>query len=139
MQKHGHTANGKISPTYYTWRAMIDRCTNPQHPHYARYGGSGVTVCERWRVFTNFLEDMGERPSGMTLDREKSEQGYFRENCRWATRKEQARQNRKLLTFNGETRSVGEWAKHIGVKQQTLSARLTRYGWPVERALTQGG
>jgi len=73
---HGHTTNRTFSKTYNSWRAMIDRC-KPQNV----YGKRGITVCERWRVFTNFLEDMGERPAGMEIDRGKG--NYTPENCQW--------------------------------------------------------
>lgn len=83
------------SPTYGSWRAMLKRCTNPKHPAYASYGGRGITVCERWlHSFQNFLEDMGERPAGKTLDRKNNDLGYSPANCRWATWNEQARNKR---------------------------------------------
>jgi len=96
---HGHCAGDSMSPTYRTWRAMITRCTNQKHVHYARYGGRGVTVCERWMNFDNFLEDMGERPVGRTIDRINSNlliDGYSKANCRWATATEQNRNSSKL-------------------------------------------
>lgn len=93
---HGHAAKGGISPTYRSWDAMRARCGNPLHVSYADYGGRGITVCDRWRdSFENFLEDMGERPAGKTIDRFPDKNGnYEPSNCRWATVFEQARNRR---------------------------------------------
>lgn len=93
---HGH--NARNSATYRTWMAMIQRCENPQHDAWDRYGGRGISICERWRGdggFERFLADMGDRPDGLTLDRIDPDGNYEPGNCRWATPLEQ-RHNRSL-------------------------------------------
>ncbi len=125
------------TPTYYTWANMLDRCRNSNTPDYDRYGGRGITVCDRWLAFENFLADMGERPEGLTLDRIDNSGGYSRDNCRWATQIEQNRNRRdnRLLTMNGETLCLAEWAEQRGLSTSAIRHRL-KQGWPLDLALT---
>lgn len=93
MIKHGHRV--KRTPTYYSWASMKKRCTNPNEENYYLYGGRGITFCKQWDLFTNFLNDMGERPYGKTLDRIDPNGNYEPSNCRWATNLQQGRNKRK--------------------------------------------
>lgn len=115
---------------------MIRRCSC-DHPKYRHWHGRGITVCERWKTFENFLADMGPRPSPKhSLDRIDPDRGYEPGNVRWATRIEQNRNLRTVrrLTYNGVTLSVPEWAEKLGLCVGTLRVRLSR-GRTVERAL----
>lgn len=89
---HGHSQR---TPTYTTWAGMKERCNNPNKDNYMYYGARGISVCERWNKFENFLEDMGERPPGLTLDRRDPNGNYEKDNCRWATSQEQGKNKRK--------------------------------------------
>lgn len=104
------------TPTWITWSSMRQRCANPNHPMYKYYGGRGVTVCERWNVYKNFLADVGERPTGKTLDRIDNNGNYEPGNCRWATPSEQIK-NRRPLPF-GVRVSVKSKSGVVGVYRE---------------------
>lgn len=107
---HGHRRteehkNG--TPTYVTWGAMRNRCHNPKHSAYERYGAKGIHVCDEWRYsYPTFLADMGERPKGMTLDRIDSSKGYTKSNCRWATSTEQYENKRVVRNKQGKFSTI---------------------------------
>ena len=134
------THGGSKTREYIIWSQMRVRCRSSKHPYWHRYGGRGIAVCERWdQSFSAFLADKGKAPSRLhTLDRIDSNGNYSLENCRWATRREQARNTRanRLLTHLGETMSLAEWAERADMPYLRLRDRLRR-GWTVERALTE--
>lgn len=132
------TAQSRL-PERYLYDTMLQRCYNPRKMHYDRYGGRGIVVCERWRVsFDAFLADMGRRPGpGYSLDRIDNDGPYSPENCRWATRQEQARNrtSNRRLTHNGVTRTLQEWAEATGIGRAVIGARLDKLGWDIAKAL----
>jgi hypothetical protein len=114
---------------YASWSAMMDRCTNDKNPAYKRYGGRGITVCDRWRTsFENFLRDMGKRPDRLSLERKNNDLGYSPDNCKWATPADQARNKRNnlLLTFEGRTQPLITWCDELGLKFAGARSRLKR-------------
>lgn len=133
-ERHGM----RNTPTYRSWSAMRNRCEKPKDSMFYRYGGRGIKVCERWMSFPNFLDDMGERPEGMTLDRIDSDSDYSPENCTWATRKEQNRNkpNNRMLTIYGLTMCLAEWAEIVAheTRYDTIKSRLNR-GWSDKEAV----
>lgn len=131
--KHGMTR----TRTYISWRNMIVRCENKNAQSYPRYGGAGVSVCERWHDFSNFISDMGICPSGYTIDRINSLGNYEPGNCRWATPKEQAlnRKSNIMVEINGITKAVSEHAKEYGIRSNLAYARISK-GWDPKAAIT---
>lgn len=115
--RHGHYVRGKKSPTYQTWASMLDRCKPGR-----RYGQRGITVCQRWASFENFLTDMGERPEGKTLDRIDSSRGYEPGNCRWATPLQQVRNSSRTKLSDADV----EWilANAGKITQTEMASRL---------------
>jgi hypothetical protein len=101
---------------------MLCRTSNPKDRRFADYGGRGITVCERWLKFENFFADMGSRPPGLTLDRRNNDGNYEPGNCRWATRRQQARNTRELRTTNISGARGVSW----NVEHQKWEARIYR-------------
>ncbi len=134
-----HTTHGKSSTrTYNIWLCIIQRCTNPNHPAYGDYGGRGITICKRWLTFENFLADMGECPVGLTIERLNNDTGnYEPENCVWATRKTQCRNQRTNInyTVNGITACLSELCEMFNQEYRRAYMRVRKLHWPIERAL----
>lgn len=127
--------------TYRSWLGMIRRCNNINHSEYHNYGGRGISICKRWGTFKNFLDDMGERPEGKSLDRYPNKNGgYYKSNCRWATQIEQCRnmRNNVNITHNGKTKCISAWAKEVDVKGGTIRWRI-KHGWKVKDAFCSHG
>lgn len=125
-------------PTYKSWCCMKSRCYNQNSYQYKWYGMRGLTVCERWKnSFQNFLSDMGERPIGTTLERKDRNGIYEPSNCKWATQKEQMRNTsrNRLLTFDGESKPLTEWAEMFDIPAARVAARI-KLGWKDADALT---
>lgn len=131
------------SALYKRWSSMKQRCGNPKNPHYKNYGARGIFVCEAWaNSFDAFLADMGRPPSPLhTLERIDNSLGYSPENCRWALRDVQLRNQRRtiLLTCNGETLCGKDWAKKAGVPYQLLTKTFRRGGIGAAMALIEEG
>lgn len=133
--RHGHT----YSPTHRSWSAMKTRCLDPGSKDYPRYGARGISICARWMTFENFLQDMGARPDGTSLDRWPNQSGNYEPgNCRWATPAEQTRNSSTatLLEMDGRTECIADWAALTGLKAVTIGARVKR-GWSIRDALTR--
>lgn len=126
------------SPTYQSWASAKTRTTDENNRSYPRYGGRGITMCPRWaESFMEFYRDMGDRPPGMSLDRIDNDGPYSRENCRWSTPAEQARNRRSTVLFRIGDRemSLTEWSKVSGIAEPRIWKRINKLGWPVERAV----
>lgn len=126
--------------THRIWCGMVNRCFNPGNKSYKDYGGRGITVCDEWKndfqAFHNWAITHGYSDE-LTLDRKDTNGNYEPSNCRWITNQEQQSNRRSchLITYNGETHTLKDWAKIIGIPRSTLSNRINKYKWSVEKAL----
>lgn len=138
---HGQASGGRSTPEYETWVRMRGRCYNPSDKNYFRYGGRGITVCDRWRnSFENFYADVGTRPSPQhSLDRYPDNNGNYEPgNVRWALQVDQCnnRRSNRVIEFRGERKTITQWSRQLGHRAATVRARIVRHGWSVEKALT---
>lgn len=124
------------SKTYHIWQSMKDRCLNQNNHGYKDYGGRGISVCNRWLKFENFLKDVGEIPNGFELDRINNNGNYSPKNCKLSTRKEQTRNTRRnrIILFDGKNQCLSAWAEEYNMSKQALKGRLDN-GWPIKKAL----
>ncbi len=131
--KHGQHK----TPEYTAWLSMRQRCVNTKHPCYAGYGGRGITVCERWDLFENFISDMGKRPSPRhEIERLNNDKGYYPDNCAWKTRFEQMRNTRKtrLVTLGDVTQCLKDWCRDLGISYKLTLNRISK-NWSLEKAM----
>lgn len=127
--KRNRTHGKSGTREYNAWKCARDRCSKPNHQNFKRYGGRGITMCERWMdSFEAFLSDMGPCLNRLTLDRRDNNGPYSPENCRWTTQKVQCQNQQKTLviTHNGETHCFREWARRSGIAYSTLRKRYDK-------------
>lgn len=124
------------TPTYSVWQNLRDRCDNPKYKGYHNYGGRGITYDRRWSNFENFLSDMGEAPSGLTIDRSDNEGNYCKENCRWVPHivNQNNRRNNRVVEYEGRRRTMSNLAREQRVPISGLASRLDA-GWTVDQAV----
>jgi hypothetical protein len=130
--KHGQSKTKE----HVVWMAMRSRCNNPHDKNYKNYGGRGITVCKRWDSYTNFINDMGQRPSGFSIERIDNSKGYSPENCTWASRRQQSLNKRTtvFVIYKGEKRPLVEVTSEADVSHLNVRRKLAR-GWSIERAI----
>lgn len=126
-------------PLYSTWNNMFHRCYNPKCKAYKNYGARGIEVCDKWLNFEEFVKDMGNKFLGGSLDRIDNNGPYSPGNCKWATRKEQNfnKRTNHYLSYNDETKTITQWAKHLGINLASFQKRL-KLGLPPEKLFYKG-
>lgn len=137
LKRKASTRHGmKGTRTYRIWQAMKSRCSNPNASSYANYGGRGISICPQWESFEGFLADMGKCPEGMSIDRIDTNGNYTAENCRWATRSEQANNTRAnvVIEYQDKKMTRTQWERELGLGATTLRGRI-RAGASLEKAL----
>jgi len=133
---HGHDRKGIVEKTYKIWTSMRQRCRNPNDTSYHGYGGRGINVCDRWDSYANFINDMGPRPVGTSIDRINNDGDYEPSNCRWATKSEQSNNKRtsRFIEIDGIKMTMSEWELKMGLNVGMVSRRI-KSGWPPEMAV----
>lgn len=130
---HGDTVGGVAKKEFKAWSAIVNRCTKPRDSAYHHYGGRGITVCDEWRgCYSKFLADMGRAPTPKhSVERIDNDKGYYKENCKWATHKEQCRNRRsnRYFTHDDRTKIIGDWAKELRINRGII-------GWHLKQGKT---
>lgn len=140
LRRQGHPRHGMSgSKVHMAWKAMRQRCENENRPQWEDWGGRGITFAPEWDSFEQFHSDMGDPPPGSSLERRDNAKGYSKDNCYWATPKQQNRNRRitRLLEYGGQQRTLQEWAEACGIPYMTLFYRIKR-GWSLDRAISAG-
>lgn len=132
----GVRAGKRRPPEYKSWESMMARCYNPRSANYDDYGGRGVQVCDRWKNFALFLEDMGARPPRTSLGRIDTNGDYEPSNCRWETAEQQQnnKRNNRTISIDGQSLTYSQWERRMGLRRRTISQRLF-LGWDERRAV----
>lgn len=138
--KHGFLKYGETAPRLYNiWNKMRGRCMNELNKDYEYYGGRGISICDEWQEYINFYYWAMNNgyDDDLTIDRIDNDEDYSPENCRWATRKQQSnnKSDNHLINFDGETKTIAQWARSLGVKSSLIRSRIHR-GWSEKEALT---
>ena len=140
FKRKRHGDSGSVEHRVFCW--MHGRCYCATNPKFPAYGGRGITVCDRWHTYENFLEDMGRRPSKHhSIHRVDNDGNYEPGNCMWALPKIQSRATRRsfVVTAFGKTATLAEWSEDTGIKYGTMWSRIVDYGWSPERAIGTKG
>lgn len=134
---HGNSRTRAKSTTYVSWLAMKQRCYNPKNASYHSHGGRGIRICDEWFSFITFLRDMGERPPELSLDRIDTNGNYELSNCRWANQITQTNNTRANIRweYQGQSKTIAEWARYLGIGYQTLRRRVQKYRWSIKKAI----
>ncbi len=136
---HGESHGMHGISEYNAWISAKGRCTNPNNAAFKHYGQRKIKMCNQWlSSFSTFFKDMGQRPKGMTLDRIDNDGPYSPENCRWASWETQLNNKRTTLhiTLSGQTKSISEWSKIVGISKNRIWRRINELGWSHEKAVT---
>lgn len=132
--KHGKSH----TKVHRTWQQMWNRCTNANSNSYRNYGERGIKVCDRWREFTNFYEDMGDPPSeDHSIERIDNEGDYTPDNCCWATDKEQCsnRRNNIRVEYDGRTQTLKQWAEELNLNYLAMYRKYIKQKKSIEEAI----
>lgn len=120
--RHGYSRKGSVSKVYKVWTAMRKRCNNPNDSSYCRYGGRGIKVCAEWDNFEQFVEDMGDRTDGYSIERIDNDGDYSKENCVWADTKTQARNHSRNVNIciKGKDKILQDWISELGLTRHAF-------------------